>query len=107
MAALKQIPVDLGFGLQGVASVDEHRRRFAQDDRHSGRPGKPRQPGQAFRMTGHVLPLVLVTLGNDEPVQATPTQLSAQGIETLMARYLLQNIAVIARRRQQTGKGAF
>ena len=56
MAELEEPAIDLGRGLQGVAAIDEDRRRSVQNDRQPGRAGEAGQPSQPLRRGGTYSP---------------------------------------------------
>ena len=70
IAELEDAAVHLVAHLQGIAPIDEDRRRVLEDHRRPGRAGEPRGPGQAVVGGGQVLVLVFVLMGDEEAVQA-------------------------------------
>ena len=78
MLRCEQGRVGLGAHLQGVASVDEDRRRVGKHDRGSGGAGEAGQPGEAFGRGRQVFALVLVGMGHDEAGEARFCQFLAQ-----------------------------
>jgi hypothetical protein len=78
VALIEQRAVDLIARLQGVAPVDEDRRLFFEHDRHAGRAGEARQPGQPVEGGRHIFVPPFVLVRHDHAVEAQPIERLAQ-----------------------------
>ena len=65
----KQLGVDLAAHLNDVASIDEDRRFFHQDDGESGRACEARKPGEALGGGRDIFVLVLVGARNEKAIE--------------------------------------
>ena len=64
--------------LRDIAPVDEDHGRAAHHERHAGRAGEARQPGEALGRGRHIFALVFVGARHEEAVDAERIEAGAQ-----------------------------
>src|ERR1700742_1696384 len=70
--------VDLFWGLQRIAAMDEYRGRLRQYDREACGAGKSGQPGQPLFRRRDIFVLLLIGAGDDESGQMPSRELLAK-----------------------------
>ncbi len=76
---IEQPHIDLIAYLDGVASVDEHRRAVLQHNRRPGRPAETGEPGQPLRIAADIFGHVFIAQRHHEAIEIAPLQFLAQG----------------------------